>query len=164
MTRRVTALALLTVLTASAASAQDRGPPRRWFTGFGQGVLEATVRNNTGGELRFSCLAGSEAIKPSIALTIRTSAEAIEPAENLNAVFDVDGRPFEWAFQREQGADGEIVYDSEAFNDAAENSMAEIVESLRRGHALTIHVPDDRVRQTFTLAGSSAALEGCPRG
>ena len=158
---RLLPFVLVVISLAGTASAQGyREPQRSWFSGFGQGILEAAVRNSDGAELRFACLAGAENVAPSITLTLESGGPVVG-AENLNAVFEIDGVGHEWSFHRKLSRENGVEYHFEAFNWRVELDQQRLASALRRGRTVVVFVPADRVMQEFSLSGSHEALAGC---
>jgi len=163
MMRLALAAAALTLIAGTCQAQAYRDPARSWFSGFGQGIIEAGVRNNNGAELRFVCPGGTDLVKPSISLSLTAGGPA-SSAENLDVVFEIDGVGHDWTFHR-RGSDADPVeYFYEAFNWRVEIGQARLAEKLRTGTKLIVFVPQDRVMQEFSLVGSAEALEGCAGG
>lgn len=153
---------LIGVGAACAAQAQGYAdPPRAWTSGFGQGVIEANVRNNNGAQLSVACPVGSEIVKPGFNLEVARKGPATQ-TESLEAVIEIDGEPNVWSFYRRLTGPGDpVAYGADAINFRAEAEHKAIVAAMRRGRSVTIYIPPERVRETFTLAGSGAALDEC---
>ena len=151
---------------AQAAAQAYRDPPRRWFWDVERGTVTAAVRNNPGAELRFWCptRAGSPDDQPALRLSLPQVGPSRGAAESLDAVFEIDGYPYEWRVNRSPGSRGEVTYGSRAFNLPTQARHNDLASKLRRGHRLVVYIPADRVMQLFTLDGSTEALDGCDDG
>ena len=143
------------LMVATPAVAQER-----WGSGFGQGIFESDIRNAEGGQFSISCPGGAEEAKPGLLLVI----DGMRGGETFSAVpfgIAIDGRTQDWRVERRVLDQNQVIYSWKAEDAAAERRLQGLVRSLRAGRSLTITTPDDQVSQTFTLAGSGAALADC---
>lgn len=140
--------------------AQSAPSPGVWMTDFGQGIQEAMVRNGQGGEFRFACPLSTNAVQPSITLTIPSSASE-EPVSAL-VRYVVDGREFTFPAQRTGYPDErKASYDTAASTPEAAVVYNRLIAALRRGKTFTAVVVSDRVQHRFGLTGSGRALAEC---
>ena len=162
---RMGIIALCVVGAFSVASAQPayRDPPRAWTTGFGQGVSEAIIRNNQGASFNVSCASGSgfAGQGATFFFTIELPRRQPRPAaQNLDAIIEIDGTPYNFFFNRDRTVGREVNYVSRAYNFRVTAQFEEVVRALRRGRSFTVYVVPDRVMQRFSLSGARAALDG----
>lgn len=154
---RLIAAAALAALLATPALAQTEA---RWGSGYGQGIHEANVRNESGAQFSVSCPEGSPTARPGFLLTI-DGLRGGESAEDVGAMFMIDSRSYSWRVNRKVLDQNQVVFSWDAVGPEAERELSDLVARLRRGHNVTIAVPTDEIREAFTLAGSSAALSAC---
>ncbi len=163
--RRIGILLAFGLLAGPVAAQPYQDPPREWTTGYGQGILEAAIRNGAGASFALSCARDARGPEnpptgAEFTLTLPRAGQAGE-ADGLEGVITVDARSFEMRFDR-RVIGRESFYTARAFNPRAGQHFAEIISALRRGRRLSVYVPPDRLRQTFSLAGASRALRGLP--
>jgi len=155
--------ALLLLAVAVPASAQEA---EGWGTGYHMGTAYAGLTNADGAHLGVYC---AEDIAPQGAQAIRTGAYVVFSlprkltleAKSVPVTFAVDGKAMAvpMAVQAEEVATSFDWGPSKAFTT---DQMKALVETLRRGKALTVGLAEPSataVTEPFTLAGSGAALE-----
>jgi len=152
--------ALLLLAVAVPASAQEA---EGWGTGYHMGTAYAGLTNADGAHLGVYC---AEDIAPQGAQAIRTGAYVVFSlprkltleAKSVPVTFAVDGKAMAvpMAVQAEEVATSFDWGPSKAFTTY---QMKALVESLRRGKALTVGLAEPATTEPFTLAGSGAALE-----
>lgn len=153
------ALPVLAILAVPAGAQEAEG----WGTGYHMGTAYAGLTNADGAHLGVYC---ADNIAPQGAQAIRTGAYvlfslprklALE-AKAVPVTFSVDGKAtaVPMAVEAEEVATSFDWAPSKAFTT---DQMKALVETLRRGKALTVGLAEPAVTEPFTLAGSGAALE-----
>ena len=155
----VLALPVLATLAIPAGAQEAEG----WGTGYHMGTTYAGLTNADGSHLGVYC---ADNIAPQGAQAIRTGAYVVFSLPRKLALegkaatitFTVDGKAIAvpMAVQAEEVATSFDWGPSKAFTT---DQMKALVETLRRGKALTVGLADPAVTEPFTLAGSGAALE-----
>ena len=153
------ALPVLAILAVPAGAQEAEG----WGTGYHMGTAYAGLTNADGAHLGVYC---AEDIAPQGAQAIRTGAYVVFSlprklaleAKSVPVTFTVDGKAtaVPMAVQAEEVATSFDWGPSKSFTT---DQMKALVESLRRGKALTVGLAEPAVTEPFTLAGSGAALE-----
>lgn len=158
---RVSALgwaALAAAALATAAAAAEG----RWTSGYGQGLTSATVGN---GRATFivTCVDGSPtAVSGFMLETLNLRADGMDRSVRTQIV--VDGRVSAFQFQKRRlaaTADGASL-SWDAASPGARRDMAAVIARMRRGSSMTVSMPSERIRETFTLLGAGRELRGCP--
>lgn len=154
---RLIAAAAIVAALATPALAQ---PQDRWGSGYGQGIHEASVRNGAGAQFSVSCPEGSPTARPGFLLSV-DGLSGGETREGVGALFMIDSRSYSWRVDRRVLDQNQVVFSWDAVGPETERELSDLVARLRRGNNVTIAIPTDDVRETFTLAGSSVALSAC---
>ncbi|MGO1081054.1 hypothetical protein [Inquilinus sp. CA228] len=163
MTRPVLlALPILLAIAVPASAQEAEG----WGTGTHMGTAYAGLTNADGAHLGVYC---AENIAPQGAQAIRTGAYVLFSlprkltleAKSVPVTFTVDGKAtaVPMAVTAEEVA---TSFDWAPTKTFTTDQMRALVESLRRGEALTVGLAEPAVTavtEPFTLAGSGAALE-----
>ncbi|MGL4963522.1 MAG: hypothetical protein ACRC67_19975 [Inquilinus sp.] len=155
----VLALPVLATLTIPAGAQEAEG----WGTGYHMGTTYAGLTNADGAHLGVYC---ADNIAPQGAQAIRTGAYVLFSlprkltleAKSVPVTFTVDGKAtaVPMAVTVEEVATSLDWGPSKAFTT---DQMKALVETLRRGKALTVGLAEPATTEPFTLAGSGAALE-----
>lgn len=149
------AVAVSAVMLPSLGQAQER-----WGSGYGQGIHEASIRNDSRAQFSVSCPEGSPTARPGFLLNL-PDLRGGEAREGVRATIAVDGRDQDWRVDREVLDQNQVVFSWHAAGPQTEQQLSDLVRRLRRGNSVTVSVPGDEVEETFTLAGSNVALEAC---
>lgn len=152
-------LSVLAVSAALAAAGAAHAAPGRWTGGFGQGIIEANVENAGVAAFRVNCPAGAEGAVPGMTLEVMGLTGGSN--QSASALIAVDGRNTNWTFQRRVLDQNQVIFDFDARTVAEKRSLQSLVAQLRRGRSVTVSIPSQQQRHTFTLAGSGAALADC---
>jgi hypothetical protein len=148
--------AVLIGLIAPAALA-DEG---RWSSGYGQGITEATVTNGRGTTFYIACPDAALNRAPSVTLEPRGMTGG-EDAANVGVILTIDGQSTAWPLNRRVLDQNQVLFTADAATPAQKTALRALMRGLGQGSSLTVAIPGDGVRETFTLAGSSAALGEC---
>ena len=153
------ALPVLATLAVPAGAQEAEG----WGTGTHMGTAYAGLTNADGAHLGVYC---AESIAPQGAQAIRTGGYVVFSlprkltleAKSVPVTFTVDGKAtaVPMTVTVEEVATSLDWGPSKAFTT---DQMKALVESLRRGKALSVGLAEPAVTEPFTLAGSGAALE-----
>lgn len=97
----------------------------------------------------------------SIFFTVKSDRN-VEKKLHLGAVFEIDGEPIDYLFDRSKSyGNGENQYSYDIYNVPTNVELNQIIHKLRRGNTLTVYVPEERIKQSFTLKGAAKNLEEC---
>lgn len=127
---------------------------RQWaVVGFGQGWIEARVRNNAGNQLTVSFNAGDGADQIHINVAFRKRARPRQ-SDYVELIFQIDDAIFEWDVLDEGHANlelrGQLWWEVEA--------IKEMLEKMRHGERLNVAVPQLQFTAEFTLEGAFDVL------
>lgn len=153
------------ILAASTAFAVDY----RWTLGYGQGTLEAIIRNVNDSSINIYCPAGSEDTTPGMSVAIKglKSSDRIKPIdkdeEELVQVI-VDGKNYPFYLDHERG-------DIRPGTAAGKRQFHELVVALAssKQQSFAVEFPAYKKAERFSLldarkaigTGKSFILEGC---
>jgi hypothetical protein len=131
----------------------------RWTTGFGQGTIEAIIRNVGGASVNIYCPAGQAEPVPGI--FIETRAITFKAGEPAAVQFVVDGKNLAFDFQ-------EIQF--EAKSAEQRTALSALIDALvkSKGKSFTVTYPKLGRSEQFSLRGAKKAmtsgkefLDGC---
>jgi hypothetical protein len=148
-------LAIAVAILASAGAAIAAEPPQ-WRIGYGMGTTEARVANEQGATFEVYCPSGSSDKDPGIFFAASTPPHAVAATEVYDAAIDVDGTQIAWRFAFISGKEFQFA----AFDKAMRGKLKALIDSLRRGATLAVEIAAAGVAESFTLDGSSKALDG----
>lgn len=154
--RSLTVAALICCLAPVAALA-DEG---RWSSGYGQGVTEATVTNGRGTTFYIACPDAALNRAPSVTLEPRGMTGG-EDAANVGVVLTIDGASTNWPLNRRVLDQNQVLFTADAASADQKAALRTLMRGLGQGSSLTVAIPGDGVRETFTLTGSAGALAEC---
>lgn len=139
--------AILAIASAVPAAAADY----RWTTGFGQGVIEALIRNRAGSSLNISCSAGST--EKTASLFLETNVVP-KPAKGkwLDIQIVVDGKNYPL------NLDDKMAYDGIGRN--FYQALYSVAEALRKtkSKTFTVEYPMSGKSETFSTLNARDAL------
>jgi len=157
---RSSLLALPVLLVAAApVSAQEA---EGWGTGYHLGTVYAGLTNADGAHLGVYCSDVSRqensAVRTGPYVLFSLPRKLTPDGKAATVTFTVDGKatPVPMGVEVEEASTAFDWGPSKAFTT---DQMKALVESLRRGKALTVGLAEPAVSEPFTLAGSGAALE-----
>lgn len=153
------ALPVLLAIAAPVSAQEAEG----WGTGYHMGTAYAGLTNADGAHLGVYCAdniapQGSQAVRTGAYVLFSLPRKLPLEAKAVPVTFTVDGKAtaVSMAVTVEEVATSFEWGPSKAFTT---DQMKALVETLRRGEALTIGLAEPAVTEPFTLAGSGAALE-----
>ncbi len=146
-------------LGCASAEAADHA----WQSGFGQGILEASVENRDGGRLSVHCPAGQEDTTPGLTVETRQAFDIREGAV-ADIVLVVDDAMLPLRAVHGGGYDGAAHFGFRADDHGLVASLEAVVDRLRRGRAVTVELPPPGRPERFSPNGSAAALAGILEG
>lgn len=160
MTRAVLfALPALLAIAVPASAQEAEG----WGTGVHMGTAYAGLTNADGAHLGVYCAddiapQGSQASRTGAYVLFSLPRKLALEAKSVQVTFTVDGKAtaVPMVVTVEEVATSFDWGPSKAFTT---DQMKALVESLRRGKALTVGLAEPAITEPFTLAGSGAALE-----
>jgi hypothetical protein len=139
------AIAVLVILLSIPAHAVDY----RWTQGFGQGTLEAIIRNANGSSVNIYCPAGQEDTTPGI--FIEASKVRPKAGERVDVQIVVDRNSHAFSLEESQfRAEGR----------ANKESLAVLVTALRtsKSRSFVVEFPASRISERFSLLDARKAL------
>ncbi|MBD2745826.1 hypothetical protein IC232_03855 [Microvirga sp. BT688] len=155
MKATVAAIALLGMMLGTQAASAQGFRSGKWTVGFGQGMVEHTVRNGPGNEFMILCDTGAteDAERTGLSITIRDRGA---PSSNGEIRIFVDDE--ELTFFEDK--DGILIN-----NRAAQSNFDVLWEALRKGRSMRVLLADGRT-STFSLEGVRKALgpKACETG
>ncbi|MFC5343840.1 hypothetical protein ACETK8_11435 [Brevundimonas staleyi] len=154
--RSLTAVALICLIAPATVLAADG----RWTSGYGQGVTEATVTNGRGTTFYIACPDTALNRAPSVTLEPRGMTGGADAA-NVGVILTIDGRSTNWPLNRRVLDQNQVLFTADASTAAQKTALRALMRGLGQGRSLTVAIPGDGIRETFTLAGSFAALGEC---
>ena len=154
--KSLTAAVLIGLLAPATVLAADG----RWTSGYGQGVTEATVTNGRGTTFYISCPDSALNQAPSVSLEPRGMTGG-ENADNVGVILTIDGRNTAWPLNRRVLDQNQVLFTADATSASQKTALRTLMRGLSNGRSVTVAIPGDGVRETFTLAGSAEALRQC---
>lgn len=154
--RSLTVAALIACLAPAAALAAEG----RWTSGYGQGVTEATVTNGRGTTFYIACPDAALNRAPSVTLEPRgmTGGESVA---TVGVILTIDGASTSWPLGRRVLDQNQVLFTADASSAEQKTALRTLMRNLGRGSSLTVAIPGDGIRETFTLSGSAEALGEC---
>lgn len=152
------ALPVLLAIAAPALAQEAEG----WGTGYHMGTVYAGLTNADGAHLGVYCSDVSRqensAVRTGPYVLFSLPRKLTLEGKAVPVTFTVDGKatPVPMGIEVEEASTAFDWGPSKAFST---DQMKALVESLRRGKALTVGLAEPAVSEPFTLAGSGAALE-----
>jgi hypothetical protein len=139
-------LGLLLLMSVQEAVAADQ----RWTTGFGQGTVEAIIRNASGSDVNIYCPAGQTDTTPGMFIQLKRVRPRAKEQVDVRIV--VDGRKHTFRLDEIQFL---------ASGRASMNSLSALIDALAtsRSRKFSVEFPKFRMTEQFSLLGAKAALK-----
>jgi len=138
--RWATGLALTLAIGASAQAATFR-----WTTGYGQGTVEAIIRNAQGADLNIYCPWGGT---PGMFIKAKSFKPAAKQMVDVAIVVDGKSHPFQFAEIQFQAKDAASLAD-----------LGAVIDALAKSRSNSFVLQFLGTSETFSLAGAKKALK-----
>ena len=161
MTSRIAAgLAAAAALASALSPLAAKAGVGRWTSGYGQGINEATVENTAGTTFYVSCPDAGLNQPPSLTLEPKALRGGANIA-SVGALVTIGGQNTAVTFQRKVLDQNQVIFTWDATTMPAKRALGALIGRMERGRSVTVSLPSQSIRETFTLVGSREALAGC---
>jgi hypothetical protein len=129
----------------------------RWSFGYGMGTMEARVANERGAAFEVYCPSGNgNDAAPGMVFNASALTKELEKNASYPTTLRIDEDEQSWSFAYIGAKEFQFV----AFDAKSVASLAELVDELKSGSALSVAIQEAGADEQFTLDGSAAALRG----
>lgn len=152
------ALAACVALSPAAAHAAEG----RWTSGYNMGQTSANVGNGRATLIATCVDDGVRTATSGLILEV----PGLRGGENRRAggTISIDGRDMVVQFERRVLDQGQVSlsWHAPASDRVLTDAWAVMLNRLRAGRSVTVRLPSQNIRETFTLTGARDALRDCP--
>lgn len=151
---------LAALIAASAVALPAQAGQGRWTTGYGQGITEASVSNANGATFRIACPDRGVPTTPAATLEIRGMTGGANQ-DGVGTLFLINTGSVAFPLNRVVLDQNQVIFNRDATTPRDRRELRALSRALQGGSSVTIAIPSSNVRETFSLAGSGAALREC---